>query len=86
MDVNEIRLLLAQQLAKVSPGIVSPDGPLHERQSFNPGIGFNLQIASAVGHNLVPGPFQELAFLLENHVFAPRLLVSVMNEDYLHNF
>jgi hypothetical protein len=86
VDVDEIRVLPAQKLAKISPCVVRPDDPLHQRQPFNSGIGFNLPITSTVGHNLVPGLLQELTFLFENYILAPRLLVLVMNEYYLHEF
>jgi len=84
--MDEVRVLPAQQLAKISPRVVSPDDLLHQRQPFNSGIGFNLPITSTVDHNLVPGPLQELAFLLENYILAPRALVQVMNDYYLHEF
>jgi hypothetical protein len=86
VDVDEVWILPAQQLAKISPRVARPDGPPHQGQPLNSGIGFNLRVTSTVGNNFVPVPFQELAFLLEDYILAPRLLVVVMNEQYLHEF
>jgi hypothetical protein len=84
MDMDEIRPLIAQQLGKFSARVVSPDGLLYQDQFFNPGIGVNLLITSTVGYDMVPSALQEFALLLEDDVFTSRLLVIVMNEDYLH--
>jgi len=86
MDMDEVWILPAQQLAKISPRVVSPDGPARQRQLFKPGVGFHLPITSTVGYDLVPGALQESAFLIENHILTARLLVLVMHNDYFHDF
>jgi hypothetical protein len=85
MDMDEIWPLGAQQLGKFSPRVVSPDGLPYQHQSLNPGIGVNLPITSTVGHDIVPRALQEFALLLEDDVFTARLLVIIVNEDYLHD-
>ena len=55
-----------------------------KHQPFESGVGINLRITSTVDLNVVTGPLQEVAFLVENDVLASRLLVLVMNDDYLH--
>jgi hypothetical protein len=35
VDVDEIRILAAQQLAKISPRVTRPDGPLRQGQPLN---------------------------------------------------
>src|SRR5438270_903549 len=39
-----------------------------------------------VGNHLVSSAFQELPLLFKDDIFTPRLLVLIMNADYLHDF
>ena len=85
MNVNEFRLLSVQQLREFSSGISGPYGPPRQCQLFNPAIGLNLAITSTIGDNLMSVTLQEFPFLLKDDVFPSRLLVLIMNEDYLHD-
>jgi hypothetical protein len=42
----------------------------------------DLEVATLVKDDLMPGFLEHLGFLLENDVFAPGLLIGVMNEEY----
>jgi hypothetical protein len=85
MDMDYIWLLGPKQFGKFCSRVAIPDSLLYQYQPLDSRIGIHLEIASTVDHDLVSGALQELALLLEDNVFASRLLVMTMNEDYLQN-
>ena len=44
----------------------------------------HFEVGAAVDHDLIADLLQELALLLENHVFATGVPVAVMDNKYFH--
>ena len=85
MDMDDIWLLGAQHLGEFFSRVVIPDRLLYQHQPLDSRIRVHLEITSPEDHDLVSGALQKLALLLEDNVFASRLLVMTMNEDDLHD-
>src|SRR5437899_12563121 len=84
MNVDDLGFLPQQQFAKFTPRVAGPDGSLGECKLVEERILAHLMIAPAVFQHLVPGTFQEIAFLMVDEIFAARLLIGVMDKNNLH--
>src|SRR5437899_12865042 len=84
VNVDDVWFLPQQQFAKFTPRVAGPDGSLGECKLVDERILAHLMITPVVFQHLVPGTFQEIAFLMVDEIFAARLLIGVMDKNNLH--
>ena len=82
--VDDVRFLALQKLQNFPAALVGGNRVLDEREPACPGVLTDFVVRSTVGRNLVPGPFEQFAFLLVDDVLTSRLLIPVVNEQDLH--
>jgi hypothetical protein len=61
-----------------------PDRPRRQADAAQPGVLIDVEIASLVGRDLVSLALEHPAFLAENHILAPRLLVRIVYKYDIH--
>src|SRR5260370_6645296 len=71
-------------MADFPPRVAGPDRSLGQCQLANGHIMRGVVVTALVLDNLVARALQQVAFVPENGVFAPRLLVRVVSQDYFH--
>ena len=84
VNVDHVGSVFAKQFSDISMRIRRPHRMLRELQATNSGVPFRLPVVAPICNNFVPAALQELAFLLENDVFAAGLLVRTVDEEDLH--
>ena len=84
MDVDDIRLLFAQQPLKISARIGGPKCSTRQADLPQTSIILDLPVAPLKENYLVSGVLEHLGFLLKDDVLSPGLLIRVMNENYFH--
>jgi hypothetical protein len=82
VNVHDLWFLFAQEAQKIPPAVRSPDRSFSQTDLPKAAILLDLEVATLVKDDLMPGFLEHLGFLLENDVFAPGLLIGVMNEEY----
>src|SRR5271157_2153197 len=86
MNVYEIRPLAAQQIAEIPAGVASPDGPLRQAQSLEPGVRLDLKVTAVISNDGMSFCLQQLPLLVEDEVLTPRLLIRVVDNGDFHSF
>jgi hypothetical protein len=82
--VNKIGAFRPQNLTYVSIAGGGPDDVLCKRQPLQTRHPFNLVIAALIFNHLVSVTFQQLTLLSEDDIFAPGLLVAIVDDQHFH--
>src|ERR1700678_1629154 len=82
MDVNDVRLFAAHQLAKLLMYPLVPDGVPQQDQGVDPG---HLIVARLVQNHVMAMRAQQLGLLGEDLIFTSWQLVRIVHRKNLHN-
>lgn len=84
MNVNEVRLFTVQQFSETFVRIDGPHGFRYQGELLDSNKTIDFAVASLVEDNLVSGALQQFVLLPDDHVFAARKLILIMDKDNFH--
>ena len=85
VNVHNMRFFSFEKSAEVVARVAGPDGSQHQGAAANRREFLDLMIAAAVGDHGVAGTLQHSLLLLEYNIFAARLLIFVVDQQYFHD-
>jgi hypothetical protein len=80
VNVHNIRPFPLEERPEVAVRVAGPDGADDQRTAANGREFLDLMIAALVRHHLVPAALEDSLLLLEDNIFAARLLIFVMDQ------